>query len=73
MKLDVRKFNGKNSFVFWQEKVKDIIINQGLMGIVRKGKKPINLSNKDRLNLEERMLAVIRIDLMMKFIIVFCI
>lgn len=64
---------GRIILFFRQEKVKDIIINQGLVGIVRKGKKLADLFDKDLLNLEERMLGVIRIDFLMKFIIVFCI
>lgn len=46
MKFDVERFNGKNRFVFWQEKVKNIFVNQSLKSIVHEGKNPDDMSDK---------------------------
>lgn len=61
LKLDVEKFNGEISFVLWQEKVKDSLINQCLKGIVREGKRLVDMFDKNWFNLEEKVLSVIRI------------
>lgn len=60
---DIEKFNGKNNFTLWRQRMMDILIRQGLSKVLQgKGKKP-ETSDEDWVEMEERAVSAIRLNL----------
>ena len=61
-KLNMVKFNGSGNFGLWQRKVKDLLVQQGMVKALY-GKQPEGMNNMDWKDLEAKAAATIRLCL----------
>ena len=61
-KFDVVKFDGSGNFGLWQRRVKDLLVQQGMMKALY-GKQPKGMNNMDWKDLEAKAAATIRLCL----------
>ena len=64
VKFEIEKFNGSNNFELWKVKMQDMLVQQGVArALARKTKKPLDMSNEDWEEMDERALSAIRLCL----------
>ena len=61
-KFDVVKFDGSGNFGLWQRRVKDLLVQQGMMKALY-GKQPKGIDDMDWKDLEAKAAATIRLCL----------
>jgi hypothetical protein len=61
-KFDVMKFNGIRNFRLWQQRDKDLLVQQGMVKVLY-GTKPEDMLDIDWKGLEARVVATIRLCL----------
>ena len=61
-KLDVMKFDRSENFGLWQRRVKDLLVQQGMMKVLY-GSKPKGMADIDWKELEVKAVATIRLCL----------
>ena len=61
-KFDVVKFDGSGNFGLWQRRVKDLLVQQGMMKALY-GKQPKGMDDMDWKDLEAKVAATIRLCL----------
>ena len=61
-KFDVMKFNGSSNFRLWQRRVKNLLVQQGMVKALYKTK-PKRMANIDWKELEVKVVATIRLCL----------
>jgi hypothetical protein len=63
-KFEVEKFSGKNSFVLWKLKMRDLLVQQGLQkALAGRSKKLASMTDEDWEDLDARALSTIRLCL----------
>ena len=63
-KFEIEKFNGSNNFELWKVKMRDMLIQQGVLKeLAGKTKKPYDMSNEPWNKIDEKALSAIRLCL----------
>ena len=60
-KFDVMRFDGTGNFGLWQRRVKDLLVQQGMVKAL--GEKPKEMSDPDWKELETKVVSTIRLCL----------
>ena len=64
VKFEIEKFNGSNNFDLWKVKMRDMLVQQGVAReLAGKTKKPLDMSNEDWEEMDERALTAIHMCL----------
>ena len=61
-KIDFEKYDGKKNFTLWQQRVKDLLVQQRIYKVLGKGR-PKKISEEDWKKLEEIVFSTIRMCL----------
>ena len=61
-RFDVVKFDGYGNFGLWQRRLKDLLVQQGMVKALYR-KQPEGMNNMDRKDLEAKAAAIIRLCL----------